>query len=405
MMHLPCVSSRAAAQPGSAIAAASATASEAASARSTAPGRHQRPRSADTKPSGVTLLHGFGGVGKSLLAQQIGTAAVFQRELLNGTVDACPVLGWFGEDDHDELWRRQEAICAAFGVEIVELDGKVFWRPCPGDDITMFKGASEGEYVTTPALKTLREQISELGAKLVVLDSATQIAAISEISRPLVTRCLQALTQICIELDTTILLLGHNNRNGDFSGSSAWENRVRSRLHLQRVKDEDASGERTVLCRPKANYAAREEGVQLEWCDGAFRCVDHRFESFSESLDRKMRERLAERVFLDALDEMTKQRRAMSDKSKAGASYAPRMIVANGLNAGPEPRGNLDEALEKHPPFTERELQDAMNRLFRDGRIIADAELWRKGNRHFATGIARKRECATVPELTEAPLK
>ena len=64
----------------------------------------------------VTLLHGFGGVGKSLLAQQIGTAAALQREFLGSVADACPVLAWWGEDEHDEIWRRQESINAALGL-------------------------------------------------------------------------------------------------------------------------------------------------------------------------------------------------------------------------------------------------------------------------------------------------
>ena len=48
--------------------------------------------------------------------------------------------------------------------------------------------------------------------RLAILDSATQIAAIPENNRPLVTRCLQALTRLCLDAKTTILLIGHNNR-------------------------------------------------------------------------------------------------------------------------------------------------------------------------------------------------
>jgi hypothetical protein len=217
----------------------------------------------------VTLLHGFGGVGKSLLAQMLGTTAILKCQFLGSIADACPVLGWWGEDDHDEIWRRQENINTALGIaSLADLEGKLLWRPCPGDDLTMFTAANESDFRITPVFKVLREQILDLKIRLAILDSATQVAAIPENNRPLVTRCLQALTNLCLEADTTILLLGHNNREGDYSGSSAWENRARSRIHMKREKDEDGT-ESIRLARPKANYAALEEGVTLEWHNGA----------------------------------------------------------------------------------------------------------------------------------------
>jgi RecA-family ATPase len=321
----------------------------------------------------VTLLHGFGGVGKSLLAQQIGTAAAFQHELLGGTADACPVLAWWGEDDRNEIWRRQEHINAALGIDsIADLEGKVIWRPCPGDDITLFSAANESDFTTTPEFRVLREQILDLKVRLGILDSATQIAAIPENNRPLVTRCLQALTKICLEAPTTILLIGHNNRAGDFSGSSAWENRARARAHMKRDKNKDGS-ETIKLCRPKANYAGIEDGVTLEWHAGTYRCTDHRFETYGDRLERECRDRQIDQAFLDAVDRLTEQRRALS-ASKQATNYAPKVIVASGAATG----------------LTQRDLEKAMNRLFADGQILAQVDLWRRGNRTWVTGLGRK---------------
>jgi AAA domain len=140
----------------------------------------------------VTLLHGFGGVGKSLLAQMLGTTAILRCQFLGAVADACPVLAWWGEDDHDEIWRRQENINAALGIaSLADLDGKLFWRPAPGDDLTLFTAANESDFRTTPLFNVLREQIADLKIPLAILDSATQIAAIPENNRPLVTRCLR----------------------------------------------------------------------------------------------------------------------------------------------------------------------------------------------------------------------
>ena len=322
----------------------------------------------------VTLLHGFGGVGKTLLAQQIGTAAILKCQFLGHVAAACPVLGWFGEDDHDEIWRRQEAINTAFGiVSIADLDGKLFWRPCPGDDISLFTAATESDFSTTPLFDVLRAQLLRTKAKLTILDSATQIAAIPENNRPLVTRCLQALNSVCIETGTTIIVIGHNNRAGDFSGSSAWENRVRSRLHMTRDKDEEGN-ETIKLCRPKANYAGIEEGVAIEWHQGAYRCTDHRFETYGDRIDRQCREREVDQAFLTALDKLTEQHRAVSDSNRAG-NYAPRVMAEAGLVNG----------------YSKRDLEKSMTRLFNEERIIANAKLpWCKSDRHAATGLARK---------------
>jgi RecA-family ATPase len=321
----------------------------------------------------VTLLHGFGGVGKSLLGQQIGTAGAFGREFLGNVVNAERVLGWWGEDDHDEIWRRQENINRAFGIaSLSDLDGKVFWRPCPGDDITLFTAANESDLRTTQEFEVLRQQINDLKIKLTFLDSVAQIAAIPENNRPLVTRCMQSLTSLCLQASSTVVLIGHNNRAGDYSGSSAWENRVRSRCHLKRERAEDGT-ETIKLGRPKANYADREEGVTLEWHRGAYRCTDQRFETYGDRLERECRERECDQVFLDALDRLTEQHRTVSASPNAG-NYAPKVMVQGGLANG----------------AGSKELERSMARLFKEGRIIADAELpWRKPDRHFAIGLAR----------------
>jgi RecA-family ATPase len=143
-------------------------------------------------------------------------------------------------------------------------------------------------------------------------------------------------------------------------------------MHLKREKLEDGS-EQTTLVRPKANYAALEEGVALEWHQGAYRCTDSRFETYGDRLDRECREREIDQAFLTALDKLTERRLATSPHKQA-PNYAPKLMAQNGVADG----------------LTVRDLERAMRRCFQDDRIIADAQLWQKPNRHFASGLARK---------------
>jgi RecA-family ATPase len=199
-------------------------------------------------------------------------------------------------------------------------------------------------------------------------------------SAGIVTRALQALTRLCIAANTTIVLIGHNNRAGDFSGSSAWENSARSRIHVKIEKDEETKRESILLAKPKANYAEREDGVMIEWHKGAFRFSDQRFETYGDQLERQMRDRQIDVAFLAGLDKLV-ERQITTSGSKQAQNYAPKVIVMHAVNG----------------EFTVHELEAAMRRLLAEGRIIGDAQLWLKGNRHWACGLGRK------PPADDAP--
>jgi len=85
-----------------------------------------------------TLLAGAGGIGKTLLAQTTATALALGRRFLDDVHEQQVVLFWACEDDHDELWRRQLAICKYFGVSMSELTDWLIIEPRLGRDNTLF---------------------------------------------------------------------------------------------------------------------------------------------------------------------------------------------------------------------------------------------------------------------------
>ena len=69
----------------------------------------------------VTLLAGDGGVGKTILHLQAGTAIVLGRQWLGIPTEPGPVAVVCCEDDADELHRRVALIADHYQVELSDL--------------------------------------------------------------------------------------------------------------------------------------------------------------------------------------------------------------------------------------------------------------------------------------------
>src|SRR6266446_5981329 len=70
----------------------------------------------------VCAIYGDGGVGKSLLGQQLMTSCASGRPFLNMEVMECKALGIFCEDDESELHRRQARINQKLGLDWADLE-------------------------------------------------------------------------------------------------------------------------------------------------------------------------------------------------------------------------------------------------------------------------------------------
>lgn len=318
--------------------------------------------------SKVAILNAAGAVGKSLLALQIGVAYALGERLFGGETEGRPVLAVMGEDDLDETRRRISDICRKIGKRPHQIDGLHIIPDFGEPDMTLVRiDGRTGEIVPTKMGDRLVRLIEKKRPGLVILDNAAIMFAINENDRTEVTRCIGFLRSICHKYNTTILVICHNNKAGDFSGSTAWPNASRCRLSMTRNAIEGT----TTLCRVKANYADNGE-VTLKWEEGVFRCLD--FESMSEVERIEAHAKLKEHceIFLRALDKRNAQGRAMSEKSRA-QNYAPREIVADDLNEN----------------ATERELAAAMRALFNDGQIVAGMAVGKNKSRQTTYGIGR----------------
>ena len=231
----------------------------------------------------VNSLYGMGGLGKSTLAQQLAYAAATGETWLGLPVNKRSSLAVFCEDNWGVLHRRHDAIRRGAGQVIGNPYSDVYLWPRFGHESVLLGFTSD-----RPAhglfYQQLQQEIDRLNPGLLILDNISNVFAGNEIDRAQVTYFLSVTLnaliqqQVAKDRSLTILLLGHPSISGGqtqgFSGSTAWENGVRSRLYLS--KPEGASNDERTLSRRKSNYAASgdETAIKLLWTQGAFTSLD-----------------------------------------------------------------------------------------------------------------------------------
>jgi len=316
-------------------------------------------------------LTGPGGIGKSLLCQQMATAVALGADAFGVSTLQGPVVGIWGEDDHDEIWRRQVAINRRFSASMTDLvEAGVCWIPTDRD-ITMFTAGAESDFATTALFDSFKELIERRRPRLAIVDGVTLIYEGPEGKRQLVTRVMRSLDAVARQNKCAIVLIGHNNKLGDFSGSTAFENAVRARMALERIETEDG-GEALRLSLPKANYNGNQT-IELQFNNGALAAIDDEHMDSGSRLDRDLRRGAADQLVLDAVDRMTRLERALS-ASRQATTYAPKIINAE---------------MQPHD-FTMKEIEAALARLLQKGRLLDKVELpFRTSDRRKAYGIAR----------------
>jgi hypothetical protein len=309
----------------------------------------------------VTALFGRGGHGKSLAAQQLAIAVANGLPWLGWATTGGPALGMFCEDDADELLRRAGDIFASELLEPAQASGGLFLDARAGKVNTLMSFGQDHVGRPEPLLVELRHQCSQLRPALVVLDNIAQMFAGQENARAEATQFCNALTAIAREFDCAVLLLGHlaKAEGSEFSGSTAWDAAVRSRLMLERQSDGT-----TVLRKLKANYSDLDE-IRLQYRAGCFAALPTGANAPPDLVEA------VKHAVVEAVHALTARRQPTSHNPTT-RNYLPKLMVAEGLNEG----HGVDL------------LRSAMGALIDAGTLIPDAELWRKPDRHMATGLA-----------------
>ena len=223
----------------------------------------------------VTMLGGDGGLGKSLLAQQLLTACATGAAWLARETMPCRALGVFCEDDADELHRRQANINRHYGIDFADL-GDLNLSSRVGDDSILLEW--EREWFTgreTPIYDQILNYCRDNGVQCLILDSLHDVFAGNENRRIHARQFINALRDIAIACDAAVIVTAHPSLSGRASGtgeagSTGWHNAVRSRLYLKTPPDEEDDDNLRILATMKANYGRKEKEMRLRWIDGVF---------------------------------------------------------------------------------------------------------------------------------------
>lgn len=318
----------------------------------------------------VVALFSLGGLGKTLLAQQVATHVVAGLDIFGQHVMRGPVLGILCEDDNDELRRRQVKINAVMKLDDTPAD--LFLEGRVGKNNTLLNFASQHFPSTTALLNLIDVECAEKKPVLLIIDNIAQVYAGLEIDRHQVTVFCNELSRLAQKHRCCVLLLGHTAKaeGSQYSGSTAWEAAVRTRLWLTRCDNDMLE-----LHRKKANYSGLD-CITLQWQDGylqTMRCSAAGTYPVNE---------VTKGAVAHAIREFTKARLSTSNSPQA-RNYLPRLMRDEG----------------KLMDISFQSAKNALSALVADGTVIAGRELgWQTPSRHPAIGLV-----LAVPKPAQTP--
>lgn len=225
----------------------------------------------------VALVSGDGGIGKSLLMQQLLTSAVMGWPFLGLSCQPGRALFFGCEDDGDELERRQYDINRQLGVSNDDIDeAGLILAPRVGFDNALARLCRDKQsrlywqMEPTRLFERMLERCLEEGVSYVVIDTATQVFAGNQNDETQVMQFCNMLRKMAVMIQGIVILVKHPSAAGRAlgtgeSGSVQWHNSVRSRLYMH--KDKTAG---LVLASRKSNYGPADMELPIRWERGAY---------------------------------------------------------------------------------------------------------------------------------------
>lgn len=227
----------------------------------------------------VAILAGDGGLGKSLILQQLCTAAAFGMPWLGMVTKPSRSLAVFCEDDTDELHRRQNDINEHYRVQMKELEPVAVESRAGRDSVLMNFTQWGGAGKRTILFDQLEHAAKRHKAQIVILDTLADVFNGNEVDRNQPRTFIRSLRKLALAIQGVVILTQHPSVEGvnsgtGRSGSTGWNNSVRSRLYLtmpKRKPDDEGPTNDRLLKTMKSNHGRFGGKLEVEWHQGVFR--------------------------------------------------------------------------------------------------------------------------------------
>lgn len=222
-------------------------------------------------PAGeVTLLAAHGGTGKSYLMLMWAVHAALGRPFLGKEIVHAPAIFYSGEDRADVVRFRVAKICRALGFDPGEVAASLTVLDATDAPVLFVEqGDHKGRSVTPVVYERFKNLILDKYARHVFVDNASDVFDGDEIRRAVVRKFLREMRRLGEATRAGVMLAAHVDKltakgvggGQGYSGSTAWNNSVRSRLFMT-----DESGE-LVLRHEKSNHCRLSDPIYLRWGD------------------------------------------------------------------------------------------------------------------------------------------
>lgn len=246
-----------------------------------------------------TLLSADGGTGKSQFALLLGVCVALGIPFFGEPVQRRRVAYISFEDPQEVMHWRLSRACFAAQVMLRDLVGRLDIMDGTTASGAWYSRSDYGAFGLTNDYAFMQAQLVERGAELIIVDGSADVFAGNENDRAHVkafVRGLRALTP----RDGALLLLAHVDKASvgqggssvGYSGSTGWNNSVRSRLFMfKETEEEEETGNVAVEVR-KSNYGKTGGRLLLRYDESydIFRRVDTPPEISPDSKLGKMRE-------------------------------------------------------------------------------------------------------------------
>ena len=217
----------------------------------------------------VTLVSGDGGSGKSILFLSVAAHVACGKDWAGFRVEQCPVIFISLEDTGNRTMHRLQKITLTHKMNPAKVAANLQVIDGTSHPELMVEVSEYGTRSLIPTQTMQELEAAVEGAGLIIIDNTSQAFGGNENARRDVIAFIQHLIKIARNNRSAVVLLAHVDKaavrhggNGSsYSGSSAWNNTVRSRLALLDVEGQ------LQLQHEKANHSRRADPVSLVWTD------------------------------------------------------------------------------------------------------------------------------------------